>query len=159
MTLTYTSLEEFHRVIAKINTQIRFPLEHNIVYLEELTNANLVAYIVALRDADAHMGVILGHETVTTPEARKTIQYHLQEYYSHLERAFIDTYRKIIDVEYTIMRTAIPFRSRKAVDVQVAEKISELRILNITDSEKPAKYAELLNYIRDIRNQFSKPKR
>jgi methyltransferase-like protein len=159
MTLTYTSLEELHRVIAEINRQIRFPLEYNIIYLEELTNVNFIVYIAALRDADAHLGVILGHEDVTTPEAKKNIQYHLQEYYSHLERAFIDTYRKIIDVEYKIMRSAVPFRSRKAVDVQVAEKIAKLRILNVANSEKPAKYAELLRYIEAIRNQFSKPDR
>jgi hypothetical protein len=154
MALSYNTIEELYSLICHINKKYYEPLSANIIYLEELTNKNQVAFIIALRDAYAHLAMVFSVDNVLSPDEKESIQNHLSKYASHLERALLDSYIKIASMEYRYLMAILPRKNGQVIKPQIAQKIKELRIMTLDNDKKIAGYHELIKYIEDIRNQF-----
>jgi hypothetical protein len=154
MVLNYNTKEELYNQICHINKKYYGPLSANIIYLEELTHKNQVAFVIALRDAYSHLAMVFSVDDVLSPDGKENIQNHLSKYSSHLERALLDSYIKIASIEYRYLIAILPRKDGLAIKPQIARKIKELRIMTLDNDKKITGYYELIKYIEDIRNQF-----
>jgi hypothetical protein len=154
MPFDFNTIEELYSLICQINRKYYVPLSANIIYLEEHTCKNQVAFIIALRDAYAHLAMVFSIDDVLSPSGKENIQNHLSKFSSHLERALLDSYIKIASIEYGYVMESIPRKSKLAIKIQVAQKIKSLRIMTLTNDDKIAGYNELIKFLEDIRNQF-----
>jgi hypothetical protein len=158
MAFSYNTREELYNLICHINKKYYELLSANIIYLEELTHKNQVAFIIALRDTYAHLAMVFSIDDVLSSDGKENVQNHLSKYYSHLERALLDSYIKIAAIEYRYLMAFLPKKDGLALKPQIAKKIKDLRIMALDNDAKIKGYHDLIKYIEDIRNQFSKPK-
>jgi hypothetical protein len=154
MALDYNTVEELYGLICRINKKYYDPLSANIIYLEELTHKNQVAFIIALRDAYAHLAMVFSIDDALSPNGKENVRNHLSKYSSHLERALLDSYIKIAAIEYRYLMALLPRKDGIAAKIQIAGKIKELRIMTMDNDRKITGYYELIKYIESIRNQF-----
>jgi hypothetical protein len=156
MAFIYNTVDELYSLICHISKKYYEPLSANIIYLEELTHKNQVAFIIALRDAYAHLAMVFSVDNVLSPDKQESIQNHLSKYASHLERALLDSYVKISAIEYRDLMAILPRKDGLAIKPQIAKKIKELRIMTLDNDKKIIGYYELIKFIEDIRNKFKR---
>jgi hypothetical protein len=155
MAFEYNSLVELYAHISSITKKYYLSLTANIFYIEELTQKNQVALMVALRDANAHLSLILSCDNPLGLDVKEYMMEHLQKYSSHLERAFLDSFIKIAEIKFGYLLSVIPIRERNTIRLQVALKIRDLRVMTLTNENKISGYVELIGFIDSIRNKFT----
>jgi hypothetical protein len=158
MTFSYNSIEELYGLISHISKKYYEPLSANIIYLEEYTHKNQVAFIIELRDAYSHLAMVFSVDNVLASDKKEIIQSHLSKYASHLERALLDSYIKIASIEYRYLMAILPRKDGIAIKPQIAQTIKDLRIMTLDNDTKITGYCALIKYIEDIRNQFTRKK-
>ena len=79
-------------------------------------------------------------------------------YINHLQNGLLDTFRKILDIEYRSARAAVHRNNVRAFDQYVAQKAAELRVMNETNTvdNRIDGYIKLLQYLSDIRKKLVK---
>jgi hypothetical protein len=141
----YRTVEELYGIIAGINRKYYMRLLTNILYLEEYLSTNLVVFLTVLRDTHAHISVIFNCENVLSPEGKIIVKTHLGKYEGHLERGVLDTFSKIANIKKNYLLSVC--KNKSAMKAQLAQKISELRVIDSTNDIKIGKYAELIGYL------------
>jgi len=157
MSFDFSSLEELDELIRQINVKYYDRFNANILYLEELTDSIFIIYIIELRDAYSHL-VRIHDYNVNTEEGKRNIQSHLEKYVSHLQKGLLDTFRKILEVEYKSARKAVHRNNTRAFDQYIAQKASSLRVMsesNTVDNRIDG-YINLLQYLSDTRKKLVK---
>jgi hypothetical protein len=141
----YTTVEELYELIAGINRKYYMQLLVNILYLEEYLNRNLVVFLTVLRDTHAHISVIFNHQNVLDPQSKGIIRTHLGKYANHLERGVVDTFTKIASIKRNYLISVC--KNKSATKARLAQKISELRVIDAANDVKIEKYKELIRYM------------
>jgi hypothetical protein len=152
----FDGLEQLFSLIRNINNKYYEQLSANIIYLEELTNTNYIAYIIELRDAYSHLVKILSYDDISTKGNKDNIQKHLDRYSGHLERLLLDSYRKIINEKYKMLVNILrPKKKIAEVDAKIAEMLKSLRGMNdaLPAEKKINEYNNIIKYIDDTCNQ------
>ena len=160
MDFEYSSVDELFELIRQINTKYYERLNANILYLEELADKIYVVYIIELRDAYSHL-VRIFDDDILSPEGRRNVQQHLLGYSDHLQRGLLDTFRKILALEFKSLLKSVHRKNVSAIELQVAKKASELRVMDKQHSvdERIDGYVQLMNYISETREKLSIPVR
>jgi len=156
MDFEYSSSDELFKLIGQINSKYYERLNANILFLEQLTNSICTAHIIELRDAYSHLVKVFDYD-ILSPEGKKNVQYHLSAYTGHLQRDLLDTFRKIVDLEFKFIKEYIPKKDVKAVESQIAYKAHEVRIMSedISFDQKIDGFISLLSYISEIHKKYS----
>jgi hypothetical protein len=156
MDLEYTTHEGLSDLISQINTKYYARFNANILYLEELADRIYVIYIVELRDAYSHL-VRIFDDDILSGQGHKNALYHLSEYVTHLQRGLLDTFRKILALEFSELKKHIHRNSIKAVEVQIAEKAAGLRIMDKNHSvdQRIEGYISLMDHISATRKKLT----
>jgi hypothetical protein len=155
MDIEYSTQEELFNLIRQIDVKYYERFNANILYLEELADRIYVVYIIGLRDAYSHLIRVFDYDILSVP-GKKNVQYHLGEYVTHLQRGLLDTFRKILALEFGALKKSIHRNDVKAVEIQIAKKAAELRIMNETHSidQRIDGYINLMDFISDIRKKL-----
>jgi hypothetical protein len=157
MELDFSSSDELNELIRQINLKYYERLNANILYLEELNDQIFIIYIIELRDAYSHLVRVHDYD-INNPDGRRNIQSHLEKYINHLQNGLLDTFRKILEVEYKSARKAVHRNNVRSFDHYVAQKASELRVMNETNTvdNRIDGYIELLRYLSETREKLVK---
>ena len=157
MELNYTSCEEFNSLIKEINDKYYERFNANILFLEELNDRIFVIYIIELRDAYSHLIRVYDYD-ILSEQGKKNVQHHLEKYVSHLQKGLLDTFRKILALEFKFLMNSITYRDKKAIVYQIAKKTHELRIMgkDISVDNRIEGYKSLLEHMAEIRERFIK---
>jgi len=80
----------------------------------------------------------------------------LEKYVNHLQRGLLDTFRKILAMEYRSARKSVHKNNVQAFDQYIAEKASKLRVMNEENSvdNRISGYIELMEYLSKTRKQL-----
>ena len=156
MRFEYTTHQDLHNLIRQINEQFYKPSCENIVYLEEITNENTIAYIISLRDAYSHLVKVFEVSDIAAHDNKIKIGRQLERYSSHLERLLFDTYQKIISIKSNELWAQIPDKKIIAIKTQIALEIKKLRIVadGTTIDQKIEGYKKIIDLIEDIFKKF-----
>jgi hypothetical protein len=149
----YHSTADLYELIAGINRKYYMQLLTNILYLEEYLNKNLVVYLAVLRDTHAHISVIFNCLNVLDSHSKEIVQIHLGKYSGHLERGVLDTFAKIASIKKHYLLSIC--RNRSAMKAQLAQKVSQLRVITAGNDEKIEKYKELIHYLDEATDKIS----
>jgi hypothetical protein len=154
--LEFNSADELMELIRRINMKYYIPFTKNVCYLEERSDAIYFVYIITLKDAYSHLVSAFDYDILSL-QGRKNIQSQIFLYADHLKEGLMDTFRKIVEVELNSIKKSIPKKELKAIEVQVAQKTSELRVKdkNTTIDKRIDGYKSLLDYLEEIRKKFS----
>jgi hypothetical protein len=157
MDLEFSTTDELNELIRQINKNYYERFNANILYLEELANNIYVIYIIELRDAYSHLKQIFDYD-ITNHNEKKKLQTHLEKYVNHLQNGLLDTFRKILSIEYSSARKTIHRKNLYVFDQYIAQEASRLRIMS---EENPIDnrikgYIELMNYLSNTRKQLEK---
>jgi hypothetical protein len=157
MDIKYSSTDELFALIKQINEKYYERFSANILFLEELCNKIFVIYIIQLRDAYSHLVRVFDFD-VLSDQGKRNVQEHLSKYVNHLHNGILDTFRKILAMEFKFLMNVAPGRERKVIEYQVAKKAYDLRIMgrDISVDERIDGYIALLDYIAEIRAKFIK---
>jgi len=154
MTFEYSSREELFKLIKQINDKYYERLNANILFIEELCDRIFVVYIVVLRDAYSHLIRIFDYD-ILSEQGKINAKNQLDKYLTHLQRGLIDTFRKILALEFKLLMDSIFRKDKKAIEYQIAKKAHELRIMkDISIDERIQGYILLLDHISEIRNKL-----
>jgi|TergutMp193P3_1026864.scaffolds.fasta_scaffold134758_2 hypothetical protein len=155
MGFEYRTHQDLCGIISGINEKFYKPASENIIYLEELTGENAIAYIIALRDAYSHLVKIFEFQNILTHDNVVKIERQLERYSSHLERLLFDTYQKIISVKSHDLWAILPEEQKRTVKTQIAIKIKDLRIVSdsISNDEKIEGYVKIIDFIEEAYNK------
>jgi hypothetical protein len=129
MDIEYSTHDELFDLIRQINVKYYERFNGNILYLEELADRIFIIYIIEFRDAYSHLVRIFDYD-IFSETGKKNVQYHLREYVTHLQRGLLDTFRKILALEFGTLKKSIHRNNVKAVEIQIAKKASDLRIMD-----------------------------
>jgi hypothetical protein len=154
--LKFDSAVELLELIRQINIKYYLPLTSNICFLEEYGDRIFLVYIITLKDAYSHLNRVFDYD-VQTPLGRENARTHLILYSDHLQEGLMDTFRSSAEMQWKRVRESIPEKELKAIEIQVAQKTSELRIVgnDITIDQRIDGYKSLLDYFASIRKKFS----
>jgi len=154
--LEFNSVDELMELIRQINMKYYTYLTKNICYIEEYEDRIYFVYLVTLKDAYSHLVKVFEYD-VLSPAGKKNARSHLFLYVDHLQEGVMDTFRKIVDLELKSVKESIPKKELKAIEVQVAQKTSELRVTDkgVTIDHRIDGYKSLLDYLAEIRKKFS----
>jgi hypothetical protein len=155
MALEYSTQEELFDLIRQIDAKYYERFNANILYLEELADRIYVIYIIELRDAYSHLVRIFDYD-IFSELGKKNVRHHLGEYITHLQRGLLDTFRKILALEFGSLKKSIHRNDVKAVEIQIAKKASDLRIMGKTHSidQRIEGYIKLMDFISEIRKKL-----
>lgn len=155
MDFEYASSDELLELINQINLKYYERLTVNILYLEEQTDRIYTAHVIELRDAYSHLVRVFDCD-ILSPEGKKNVQHHLSAYTGHLQRGLLDTFKKILDLEFKSVRKYISKNNVKAAEYQIAHEAHKLRIMSegISVDQRIEGYISLLDYISEIRKKF-----
>jgi hypothetical protein len=155
MEFEYNNPAKLLEIIRDINIRYYTPFNANILYLEERTQKNYIAFIIELRDAHSHLVRVFDYDIIT-PQGRSNVQEHLGAYVSHLRRGLLDSYVKIVAIENKRLMKSIHKNNVAAIELQIAQKASELRIMDKGNpiDQRIEGYKNFLRFISDIRKQF-----
>jgi hypothetical protein len=156
MILTYNSLEEFNELIKNINIKYYDRLNANILFIEEISDKIFVVYIIELRDAYSHLIRIFDHDILSV-EGKKNALFHLENYVNHLRRGLLDTFRKILAIEFKYLQKSVHKNDVQSINHQIAQKAHALRIMGkgVLDDERIDGYIELLDNMSEIRKKLA----
>jgi len=157
MELNFSSSDELNELIRQINIKYYERFNANILYLEELADRIFIIYIIELRDAYSHLVRVHDYD-INNPDGKQNIKSHLEKYINHLQNGLLDTFRKILEVEYRTARAAVHRNNVRAFDQYVAQKAADLRVMNETNTvdNRINGYIELLQYLSDTRKKLVK---
>jgi hypothetical protein len=157
MDLDFSSSDELNELIRQINLKYYERFNANILYLEELADRIFIIYIIELRDAYSHLVRVFDYD-INSVEGKRNIQSHLEKYINHLQKGLLDTFRKILEVEYRSARKAVHNNNVRAFDQYIAQKAANLRVMNETNTvdNRIDGYIELLRYLSDTREKLVK---
>jgi len=157
MDLNFTSHDELNELIRQINLKYYDRLNANILYLEELADQIFIIYIIELRDAYSHLVRVFDYD-INTVEGKRNVQSHLEKYIGHLQKGLLDTFRKILEVEYKSARKAVHRNNVRAFDQYIAQRASNLRVMSETNTvdNRIDGYIDLLQYLSDTRKKLVK---
>jgi hypothetical protein len=157
MNLEFTSKDELNELIRQINIKYYERLNANILYLEELADKIFVIYIIELRDAYSHLVSIFDYD-INNQDGKKNAQQHLEKYANHLQKGLLDTFRKILAIEYSLARKAVHKNNVRVLDQYVAQEAARLRVMNEKNSvdNRINGYIELMEYLSNTRKQLEK---
>ena len=157
-TLEFDSADELLELIRQINIKYYMPLTSNICFLEECGNRIYFVYLIALKDAYSHLNRVFDYD-IQTPHGKENARRHLILYSDHLQEGLMDTFRKIVELQWNSVKKNIPEKELSAIEVQVALKTSQLRIVSnsITIDQRIDGYRSLLDYLENIQKKFSLP--
>ena len=151
--LDYNSAEELMELIRQINTKYYTRLTSNICFIEEYEDSIKFVYLVTLKDAYSHLVKVFDYDL--SPKGKQNAKSHLFLYVDHLQEGLIDTLRRIVDLQIKAIKNNIPSKDFNAIDVQIAQKVAELRVLDkITLDERIEGYQSLFDYLVEIRKKF-----
>jgi hypothetical protein len=158
MDFEYSTHEELFNLIRQIDSKYYERFSANILYLEELADRIYIVYIIELRDAYSHLVRIFDYD-IFSETGKKNVRYHLGEYVTHLQRGLLDTFRKILAVEFGALKKTIHRNDVKAVEVQIAKKASALRVMDKSQSidQRIDGYIGLMDFISEIRKKLTLP--
>ena len=158
MNFEYSSGEELTELIRQINVKYYDRFNANILFIEELADRIFVVYIIVLRDAYSHLVRLFDYD-ILSEQGKKNVQNHLGEYVSHLQRGLLDTFRKILALEYKSLKKVIHRNNIQAIEYQVAQKAASLRVMDGNNSvdRRIDGYMELMGFISDIRKKLADP--
>jgi len=156
MGFEYRTHQDLCGIIGEINERFYKPASENIVYLEELTGENTIAYIIALRDAYSHLVKIFEFRDILTHDNRAKIERQLERYSGHLERLLFDTYQKIIDLKSHELWKIIPDKDKMTIKTQLALEVKKHRIVDdgTTIAQKIEGYKKIIDLIESIYEKF-----
>jgi hypothetical protein len=151
MDFEYTSSEELFELIRQISVKYYERFNANILYIEELADKIFVVYIIELRDAYSHLVRIYDYD-ILSMEGKKNVQEHLSKYTAHLQRGLLDTFRKILALEYKSLKRIIHKNNIQAIEYQIAREAFSLRIMdqNNTIDKRIDGYIKLMDFVSDI---------
>ena len=150
----YNTVEELYNIISSINRKYYLLLCANMLYIEEYQSKNLIAFQLALRDIHSHLAMIFNIEDVLDQANKEKVNKHLSEYTVHFEQALIDSFIKIVEIKKRYLLSIVRSKDKAAIEAQLALKISELRIMEIDNENKPQRYQELINFIDATTDKF-----
>jgi len=153
--LEFNSVDELFKLIREINQNFYSRLTANICYLEELGDSIFFVYLVTLKDAYSHLVRVFDYDIMTSI-GKNNARNHLLQYCDHLQEGLMDTFRKIVEVEWKSIKEKIPEKDLNVIGFQVAQRTSQLRVMDkgITIEQRIDGYKSLLNYLDDIRKKF-----
>jgi hypothetical protein len=160
MDLDYDSVTDLHELIRKINITFYERLNANILYIEELSDRIYVAYIVGLRDAYSHLVRVFDYDILSL-SGKRNVQQQLINYIDDLQRGLLDTFRKILALELKSLSKIIHKNNRAAMEYQVAQEASRLRIMSkdSTPGDRIDGYVKLMDYLSEMRKKLYEPAR
>jgi hypothetical protein len=155
-TLEFNSADELTELIRNINMKYYPRLTANICYLEEYDDSIFFVYLVTLKDAYSHLVRVFDYD-IKLPIGKNNARNHLLQYIDHLQEGLMDTFRKIVELEWKSVKGSIPEKELNVIGFQVAQKASQLRIMNVdvTIDDRIEGYKSLLGYLDDVRKKFS----
>jgi ketol-acid reductoisomerase len=155
MNLDFTTKDELNELIRQININYYERFNANILYLEELADKIFIIYIIELRDAYSHLVRVFDYD-VNNQVGKQNVQQHLEKYVNHLQRGLLDTFRKILAMEYSSARKSVHKNNVQAFDQYIAERASKLRVMNEENSvdNRISGYIELMEYLSKTRKQL-----
>ena len=158
MAFEYHTHQDLFRVINGINERFYKPASENIIYLEELSNENAIAYIISLRDAYSHLVKIYELDDILAHDSRLKIERQLERYSAHLERLLFDTYQKIISIKSSELWKIIPDNEKTAVKSQVALEVKKQRVVDdgTTIVQKIEGYKNIIDFIENAYKKFNR---
>jgi len=114
-------------------------------------------YIIELRDAYSHLVRIFDYD-INDKKGKRKMQQHLEKYISHLQKGLLDTFRKILAIEYSAARKTVRKNNARALDQYVAQEAARLRVMNEENSvdNRINGYIELMEYLSKTRKQLEK---
>jgi len=148
--------QDLFGIIQKINNKFFRKACENIVYLEELSNENYIAYMVSLRDAYSHLVKLFESSDFSSLDQKAKIERQLERYSSHLERLLFDTYQKIFSIKAGELLKTIPENQVFTIKTQLAMEMKRLRIVDdgTTIDAKIEGYEKIIVFIEDIYKKF-----
>jgi hypothetical protein len=154
--LEFNSVDELTELIRQINAKYYTYLNKNICYIEEREDSIYFVYLITLKDAYSHLVKVFDYD-ILTPAGKRNAYSHLLLYTDHLQEGLMDTFRKIVELEWKSIRESIPEKELNAIEVQVALKTSQLRVKEegVTIDNRIEGYKSLLDYLAEIRKKFS----
>jgi len=155
MNLDFTTKDELNELIRQINIKYYERFNANILYLEELADKIFVIYIIELRDAYSHLVRIFDYD-INNQNVKQNVQRHLEKYISHLQKGLLDTFRKILEIEYVSARKTIHKNNVRAFDQYIAQEAARLRVMSEKNSVdcRISGYIELMEYLSKTRKQL-----
>jgi len=155
MNLDFTTIDELNELIRQINVRYYELFNANILYLEELADKNYVIYIIELRDAYSHLVRVFDYD-INDQNGRSNVQQHLGKYIVHLQRGLLDTFRKILEIEYSSARKTVRTNNIRAFDQYIAQEAAKLRVMDEKHSvdDRINGYKELMTYLSKTRKQL-----
>jgi hypothetical protein len=159
MDFEFSTYEELFNLIGQINSKYYERFNANILYLEELSDRIYIVYIIELRDAYSHLVRIFDYD-IFSEEGKRNVRRHLGEYVAHLQRGLMDTFRKILAIEFGTLKASVHKNDVKAVEIQIANEAAKLRIMGKNQSfdlsvdERIEGYIELIDFISKIRKRL-----
>jgi len=157
MNLDFSSTDELNELIRQIDIKYYERFNANILYLEELADQIFIIYIIELRDAYSHLVRVFDYD-INTATGKQNAQSHLGKYVNHLQKGLLDTFRKILDVEYKSARKAIHRNNVRVFDQYIAQRAADLRVMDGTNTvdNRIDGYINLLQYLSDTRKKLVK---
>ena len=154
--LEFNTVDELMELIRQINMKYYTYLTKNTCYIEEHEDGIYFVYLVTLKDAYSHLVKVFDYD-ILSPEGKKNAYSHLLLYVDHLQEGVMDTFRKIVELEWKSVRESIPEKELNVIGIQVAQRTSQLRITEkgVTIDHRIDGYKSLLNYLAEIRKKFS----
>jgi hypothetical protein len=154
--LEFNSADELAELIRQINMKYYTLLNKNICYIEEREDSIYFVYLVTLKDAYYHLVKVFDYD-ILSPIGKKNAYSELLLYTDHLQEGVMDTFRKIVELEWNSIKEKIPKKELNVIKVQVAQKTSQLRIKEegVTIDHRIEGYKSLLDYLAEIREKFS----
>lgn len=150
--MDYNNYEELHELIKKVVGENYTLASANIIYLEELDSKSFVIYMTQFRDAFTHLANIYSTDVMLNKEY---VLEQLERVNGHLERIVIDSYRKICDRFLWAIRKTKKWKDVSNYELQIAQKIKELRMCeeNISFEQKKNGFHDLIIYMESILNK------
>jgi hypothetical protein len=131
--LDFTTNDELNELIRQININYYERFNANILYLEELADKIFVIYIIELRDAYSHLVRVFDYD-INNQDGKRNAWQHLDKYIGHLQRGLLDTFRKILEIEYKQARKVVHRNNVRAFDQYVAQEAARLRVMDDKNS-------------------------
>jgi hypothetical protein len=155
MDFNFSSAAELNELVRQINKKYYERLNANILYLEEIEDKIFIIFIIEYRDAYSHLVRVFDYDINTDIGKHNALQ-HLEKYVNHLQKGLLDTFRKILEVEYKSARKTVHKNNIRAFDQYIAQKATSLRVMNETNTidNRIDGYIELLQYLSDTRKNL-----
>jgi hypothetical protein len=156
MAFEYHTHQGLFEIVNGINERFYKPASENIIYLEEISNENAIAYMVALRDAYSHLVKIFEFHDSLAHDNRLRIERQLERYSGHLERLLFDTYQKIISIKSSELWKILPDKEKPTIKSQVALEVKNQRVVDDgnTVAQKIEGYKNIIAFIENAYRKF-----